>query len=226
MKILLIEDDEKLSDAVAEQLRAEQYEVEICLSGEDADYYLRQNTHDVIILDRMLPVVDGLTLMQQLRKRGNHTPVIMVTAMNGLNDRIDGLDSGADDYLVKPFEMEELLARVRALLRRPKQMEESELLSFEDIQFNVRDKTLKLVQSQENIRLSKREGALLEYFIVNAKQVVTREQILSRVWGNNTFVEDGNIDNYIHILRKRLKMIGSKVVIKTVYGIGYQIQSL
>lgn len=226
MKILLIEDDEKLSDAVAEQLRAEQYEVEICYSGEDADYYLRQNTHDVIILDRMLPVVDGLTLMQQLRKRGNHTPVIMVTAMNGLNDRIDGLDSGADDYLVKPFEMEELLARVRALLRRPKQMEESELLSFEDIQFNVRDKTLKLVQSQENIRLSKREGALLEYFIVNAKQVVTREQILSRVWGNNTFVEDGNIDNYIHILRKRLKMVGSKVVIKTVYGIGYQIQSL
>lgn len=223
MHILLVEDDSCLSDAVACQLQTAGYQVETCLSGEDAWYYMNQNIHDLIILDRMLPVVDGLTLLERLRENGNHTPVIMVTAMNGLNDRVDGLDSGADDYLVKPFEMEELLARVRALLRRPKQMEETQWLKLEDIMLDVRERKLSLIDGGEGVRLSKRESALLEYFMMNSKQILTRKQILSRVWGNNAFVEDGNIDNYIHILRKRLTLVGSRLAIKTVYGIGYQI---
>ena len=223
MRLLMVEDDEELCEAVAFQIKKDGYDLDICHNGEDALYYVNQGTHDLIILDRMIPGIDGLTFLEKIRGRGNGVPVIMVTAMNGLYDRVDGLDHGADDYLVKPFDMEELLARIRALLRRPRKIEDTELLIFGDL---VYDSRAALLRNDENsITLSKREASLMEFFILNHDRTLTRDQILSRVWGDN-FVEEGNLDNYIYFLRRRLKAIHSAAVIKTVHGIGYRMERL
>ena len=218
----MIEDDEELCEAVAVHLKQEGYELDICHNGNDADYYISEITHDVIILDRMLPGTDGLSILERIRNQGNATPVIMVTALNGINDRIDGLDGGADDYLVKPFEVPELKARIRALLRRPRRLESSDVLVFADIELNTG--TCVAACGSNNVSLSKREGALLEFFLLHKEQILTREQILNRIWGMDSFVEDGNIDNYIFFLRRRLKALKTKVGIKTIHGIGYRLE--
>lgn len=224
MRLLLIEDDIDLCEAVSLQLKKEGYEVDICNNGEDADYYISSNSHDAIILDRMLPGVDGLTILQRLRNRMISTPVIMVTAMNGINDRVDGLDSGADDYIVKPYAVAELMARIRAVLRRPQKIEDKDVLHYSDLEFNIN--TLITACGNVTVSLTKREGALLEYFLINREQVLTREQILSRVWGIDSFVEEGNIDNYIFFLRRRLRGMNTKVYIKTIHGVGYRLESM
>ncbi len=222
MRLLLVEDDEELCEAVAVHLKKEGYESDICNNGEDAFYYISKFTHDVIVLDRMLPGVDGLSILGNIRRHGITTPVIMVTAMNGINDRIDGLDGGADDYLVKPFVVEELLARIRALLRRPRKMANPEVIKYADIILDTN--TYVISREEKNISLSKKEGALLEFFLLHKETILTREQILNRVWGLNCFVEDGNIDNYIFFLRRRLKALDTNVIIKTVHGIGYRLE--
>lgn len=218
----MIEDDEELCQAVAVHLKKGGYEFDICHNGDDARYYLSAFTHDVIILDRMLPGTDGLTILENIRSQGNTASVIMVTAMNGINDRIDGLDGGADDYLVKPFEAAELLARIRALLRRPRQIEKTDVLIYQDLELNTG--TYTAVCGSITLSLSKREGTLLEFFLMHKEQILTRGQILSRVWGMDSFVEDGNIDNYIFFLRRRLRALGTRVSIKTVHGIGYRLE--
>jgi DNA-binding response OmpR family regulator len=224
MRLLLIEDDVELCEAVSLHLKKEGYELDICHNGEDADYYISNTTYDVIILDWMLPGVDGLTILQNIRSCMINTPVIMVTAMNGINDRIDGLDNGADDYLVKPYIVEELQARIRALLRRPRQIESIDILHYKDLDFHTN--TLIASCRSKNSSLTKKEGALLDYFLRNKEQILTREQILSRVWGMDSFVDDGNIDNYIFFVRRRLKAIDTKVCIKTIHGVGYRLESI
>lgn len=222
MKLLLVEDDLNLCDALEEQLKVAGYEVDICHNAITARYYLTATSHDMVLLDRMLPGKDGVTFLSEIRKNQIMVPVILITAMNGIYDRVDGLDAGADDYLVKPFAMEELFARIRALARRPRQIEAANCLKFGDLTYNIDRKIVK--KGEENYILSKKESSLLEFFMRNSNQVVTREQILDRVWGADGNVEDGNIDNYIHFLRKRLKGIESDVLIKTVYGIGYRLE--
>lgn len=222
MRLLLVEDDKDLCDAVAVYLKKNGYEVDICNDGNDVSYYISKFSHDVIILDRMLPGMNGLTILEKLRGKGITTPVIMVTAMNGINDRIDGLDTGADDYLVKPFAVEELIARIRALLRRPRKMENSNALKYGDIILD--NSTYVVTKGEKSVSLSKREGALLEFFLLNKGQILSRDQILSRVWGMDNFVEDGNIDNYIFLLRRRLKALNTNTIIKTIHGIGYQLE--
>jgi DNA-binding response OmpR family regulator len=223
MRLLLVEDDEELCEAVALHLKKAGYELDICHNGNDANYYLTNLTYDAIILDRMLPGADGLTLLQMIRRQGNTIPIIMVTAMNGINDRIDGLDGGADDYLVKPFDVDELLARIRALLRRPRRIEDTGVLKYSNIEFN--SNTLETACGEKRMSLSKREGMLLEYFLKNKEQILTREQILNWVWGMDNFVEDGNLDNYIFLIRRRLKALEAQVFIKTIHGIGYRLES-
>ena len=211
MKLLLVEDDMKLCDALEVQLKNVGYEVDICHDAITAHYYLTSTSHDLVLLDRMLPQKDGVTFLHEIRRNKIMVPVILITAMNGIYDRVDGLDAGADDYLVKPFATEELFARIRALLRRPRQIEVSDCLSYGDITYNAERKTL--LKEGEVYHLSKKESALLEFFLRNSSQVVTRDQILDRVWGTDGMVEDGNIDNYIHFLRKRLKGIDRKSVV-------------
>ena len=222
MRILMIEDDRDLCGAVSFQLINEGYDVDMCHNGEDALYYALQKSHDIIILDRMLPSLDGLSILHAMRKKGIETPVIIVTAMNGLNDRIDGLDSGADDYLVKPFAVEELLARIRALSRRPKVLENTETLRFSNILLDTAKQVLK--SEANSCSLSKRETQLMEYFLRNKNQILSRDMLLNHVWGPDSFVEDGNLDNYIHFLRRRLKSVESRAVIKTIHSVGYRLE--
>lgn len=224
MRLLIIEDDYQLCEALSLQLKAQSYEADICLNGEDALFYALQNSYDVIILDRMLPVIDGLTILQSIRKNKIYTPVIMATAMDQITDKIDGLDAGADDYIVKPFDIQELMARIRALSRRPQKINQEETLSCGDLSLNVPRHELSV--SSCTLSLSKRETALFEYFIRNQDQVLTRAMLLAYVWGPDAEIEEGNLDNYVHFARKRLKTLKSTVQIKTIHGTGYRMEDI
>jgi DNA-binding response OmpR family regulator len=222
MKVLLIEDDKDLCEALSFKLKKEGYDVDVCFCGDEAIYYGNTMSYDIIILDRMLPFIDGLTILQTLRKNRITIPIIMVTAMNGINDRIDGLDAGADDYLVKPFDIGELLARIRALSRRPRAIESNTIVKFSNFSLET-DKHL-LAADLKTVTLSNKESCLLEFFIRNHSQILTRELLLARVWGIDSFVEDGNLDNYIYFVRRRLKAAGCEARIKTIHSVGYQLE--
>lgn len=222
MRILMVEDDRELCEAVRISLEKQGYIVDTCFTGADGGEALKETAYDCILLDRMLPELDGLSLLHKIRQDGILTPVIMVTAMNGIGDRVDGLDGGADDYLVKPFAMEELFARIRALSRRPVQWESVQKFMIGDLEF---DPTLSYLKGPSGVCiLSKREGELMEFFFKNAGQVLPRNLLLSRVWGPYAPVEDGNLDNYIHFLRRRLKTVGSTLSISTIRSIGYRLE--
>lgn len=222
MKILLIEDDTELLELTALSLREAGYETDGVTDGEDGLYYAEKGSYDIILLDRMLPSMDGTEVLKRLRKKQIMTPVLLVTALDGIKDRVMGLDLGADDYLIKPFEMEELLARIRAVLRRPKQLMREDSLSFGDLYYQPREHRLSCGKSEK--RLSPREGALFLFFLKNPGQILTREQILYRVWGMDAPVEDGNVDNYIYFLRRRLKGLNSRVKLTTIHGVGYRLE--
>lgn len=222
MKLLLVEDDKELRELMALQLKHAGYETDGCGDGEEGVYYAENTEYDVILLDRLLPSLEGTEVLRRLRKKGIMTPVIMVTALDGVHDRVNGLDAGADDYLVKPFEMEELFARIRAVLRRRRAFREDLKLIFGDLVYEP--SKFQLYCGEKEKKLSRKEGALIEFFMQNGGQVLLREQILSRVWGIDSQVEDGNVDNYIYFLRRRLKGLGSLVTIKTIHGVGYRME--
>ena len=193
--------------------------MDVCHDGRDGLDLLMQNAHDLVLLDRMLPTMNGLLVLKKARNAGVTTPVILITALGELYDRIEGLDSGADDYIVKPFDFEELSARIRSLGRRSGRYEDDSLLSFGDITY---DHSLRILYGPENeLGLSGREGLLLEAFLREPAQVIHRMILFTRVWGVDAPVEESNLDTYIHFLRKRLLFAGSKLSVKTVRGIGY-----
>ena len=173
--------------------------------------------YDLIILDRMLPRKEGVTLLKELRCQGIHTPVLLLTAKDSLQDRIEGLDAGADDYLVKPFSTEELLARLRALGRRPSGQIQDEQLNFAGL--ILKPLHCELTQESKTVKLTLKESLILEIFMRNPGQVITKEQIIDRVWGLDTDVETNNVEIYVHYLRKKLN--SPNVRIETVRGIGY-----
>lgn len=222
MRILIIEDDKSLAETLRFQLEHSHFETDVCHDGEEGLHFIEQQSHDLILLDRMLPVLDGISVLKITREKNISTPIIFVTALGALNEKITGLDCGADDYLVKPFEFEELLARIRCILRRPPRWEGSKPLNFEDISYDVEQK--KLCCGSLSCSLSAREGDLLEFFLRNPGQTIPRGSLLARVWGPDAEVEDGNLDNYIYFLRRRLKSVKSSVNLKTVRGIGYQLE--
>ena len=221
MRILLIEDDEKLNEALCCHLRREGYTVDTCLDGQEALYYMEQHSADLILLDRMLPGLSGTELLKKLRTSGDSVPVLMLTALGTLADRVQGLDLGADDYLVKPFATEELMARIRSLSRRNGSASLSGVLNYRDLQY--RELTNELTGPGGSCVLSKREGSLLAALLHNAGQILSRGQLLNKVWGLDTPVEDGNLDNYIFFLRRRLKSTASAVSIETIRGVGYRL---
>lgn len=221
MRILVVEDDADLCEAVHYHLEREGYKADMCNNGGDAMHFIRQNAYQLIILDRLLPEKNGIDILKQMRSLGINTPVIITTALNGIGDRIEGLDAGADDYLIKPFAMDELLARIRAVSRRPGNLEIERTLRFADLSLDLI--RLSLTGPDSTCTLSKRESELMEAFFENPKRLLPRNVLLSRVWGPDAPVEDGNLDNYIHFLRRRLKTVGSKAVIKTARSIGYSL---
>lgn len=222
MRILLIEDDKHLCDTLTFQLKKEQHEIDVCEDGRDGLDLFLQDAYDLVLLDRMLPTMNGLLVLKKAREAGVLTPVILITALGELYDRIEGLDCGADDYLVKPFAYEELSARIRSLGRRSGKWEDGECLSFGDISY---DSSLReLTGPSGSLLLSGREGRLLEVFLRDTDTTLRRMVILSRVWGADAAVEEGNLDTYIHFLRKRLATVNSTLSLTTVRGVGYRLE--
>jgi len=222
MHILIIEDDSSLAEGLGFHLKHEGFEVDICHDGISGLEAALEGKYELILLDRMLPGVDGIQILRQLREKHISTPVLIMTALANIRDRVDGLDAGADDYLVKPFAIEELLARVRALNRRTPQLSEPERLQFGNLILNA-DRGLLQNTNGSSCALSKREASLLAQFMRNPERILTRELLLARIWGDNP-VEGGNLDNYIYFLRKRLKGIESDSKISTAHGIGFRLE--
>lgn len=223
MRILIIEDDQDLSHLMSLSLTRSGYETDVCHTGSDGLFYARNQVYDAIILDRMLPEIDGLTVLEALRRQKIHTPVILATALDGLHDRIRGLDAGADDYLVKPFAIEELMARIRAVTRRPGNLQLSCTITAFELQLDTASHQLRYADSV--LTLSKKESALLGYFMKNPGQTLPRSMIISYVWGSSCDVEEGNLDNYIYFLRRRLKSLNVPVKLITVHGVGYRMEA-
>lgn len=222
MRLLLIEDDMALCLTLTYQIEKQGLLVDVCHNGEDGLHLIRQQAHDLILLDRMLPLMDGIEVLKKMRSEKISTPVILVTALGDLHAKINGLDCGADDYLVKPFEFEELMARVRSIFRRPRRWESNQLLSYGDLCYDSAAKKLSL--QDKTLSLSKKEGELIELLLRNAGQTLPRATILARVWGPEADIEDGNLDNYIHFLRRHLADLNSSLVLITVRGVGYRLE--
>lgn len=219
MRILLIEDDKDLCSLIQLHFIQAKYEADICHSGDDALFHVQNSFYDIIILDRMIPEIDGLSLLRIIRGQNIHTPVIIITAMEGLHDKICGLDAGADDYITKPFEISELMARIRAITRRPGKLKTSLTLNYNDLILDVEKQILST--SSLSVSLSQKETQLLEVFFKNAEKTLQRDYLLNTVWGADSDVDESNLDNYIYFLRKRFSKIETKSSIKTMHGIGY-----
>lgn len=223
MRILLIEDDPKLNEALCCALRQEGYEVDACLDGGEGLYYMETGSADLILLDRMLPGLSGTELLRQRRRAGDTTPVLILTAMGTLTDRIEGLDLGADDYLIKPFAVEELMARIRSISRRGSGFHvASDELSLGDL--TLKESSCQLSGPKGECTLSRRECGLLAALLRHPGQTLSRGQLLLGVWGPDSEVEDGNLDNYIFFLRKRFRTLSSRVSIQTIRGVGYRLE--
>lgn len=221
MRVLLVEDDKQLNYNLKYRLEKEDITVDSCLNMEEASYYIQQNIHDLILLDRMIPGGDGLDLLKQLRESRNSTPVILITAIGELQDKVEGLNSGADDYIVKPFEFEELLARIHSVTRRLYSTLQDKYLTLGNTRYYYEEHRLQGPDKQ--CVLSKKEGHLLEVFLRSSNHLLFRDVLITKVWGYDNDIEDGNLDNYIHFIRRRLKAVNSDISIVTVRGSGYKI---
>lgn len=219
MRILIVEDEIHLCEALAQLLKKNNYTVDTVYNGEDGIDYAMSNIYDVILLDIMLPKVDGISVLKTVRSEGLETPIILLTAKSEIPDKILGLDSGADDYLAKPFNTEELMARIRAVSRRKGAVESSRTISHADIELNTA--TLTLTCHDKNVTLTLREFELMEYLMKNKGIVLSKEQIIEKLWGFDSEAEANHVEVYISFLRKKLKFIGAKAQISTVRGIGY-----
>ncbi len=216
--ILVIEDEAKLAQFIELELKYEGYQVTVATDGLEGLATARECHPDLILLDWMLPGISGLEICRRLRLTGDKVPIILLTAKDEVSDRVAGLDSGADDYIVKPFSIEELLARIRAHLRRT-QEEETDLLQFADLRLNR--STREVYRDNRSIELTAKEFDLLEYLISHPRQVLTRDQILERVWGYDFMGDSNIIEVYIRYLRLKLEANNEKRLIQTVRGVGY-----
>ncbi|MDU2064107.1 MAG: response regulator transcription factor [Sporomusaceae bacterium] len=218
MNLLLVEDDENLLEALAHLLREVGYSVDLARNGKIGAEMALIGDYDVMVLDRMLPEMDGLALLKEIRQWGKDMPVLFLTAKDSPQDRVEGLDAGADDYLVKPFFTEELLARLRVLTRRKGKGAVGEVIEVAGLILDpLRNEVRK---GDQFFQLTVKEVALLELLMVNYKKVVTRECIIDKIWGYNSEIDVASIDVYIHFLRKKLHLKN----IKTIRGVGYCLQ--
>ena len=221
MRLLLVEDEKRMAQALCEILRQEKYDVDHFANGLDGLYALQTKGYDLAILDVMLPHKNGFEIAKQARKEGVKTPILMLTAKSELDDKVTGLDCGADDYLTKPFMTKELLARLRALGRRNINSPDG-TLAFGDITLNKETSTL--FCGENSVRLSEKELRILEYLIANQGQILTREQLAVKIWGYDSDTEYNNVEVYMSFARKKLNFVKAKVEIKAVRGIGYELR--
>lgn len=221
MKILIVEDEVHLAEAIAEILRSQKYQSDIADNGEDGLEYALLYDYDCILLDVMLPKMDGFHVVKKLREAKKQTPVIMLTAKDDVRNKIEGLDKGADDYMTKPFIPEELLARIRANARRQGEVVMDEI-SFGDIHLNL--STAELSSKEKSIRLGFKEFEIMKLLLVNQKNIISKETIIDKVWGSDSDAEDNNVEAYISFLRKKLKFLDSDTAIIAMRRIGYKLE--
>jgi two-component system response regulator MprA len=218
--ILVVDDDAKLRDALRRVLASNGFEVEVAEDGNEALARLRTRAFDAVLLDVMMPGTDGIEVCERLRAAGDQLPVLMLTARDAIRDRVAGLEAGADDYLVKPFANEELVARVRALLRRAGGG--TELLGFSDLELNLL--TRDACRGGREIELSPIEFELLEFFLRHPRQVLTRSLIYERVWGHDASLSSNSLDVFVGHLRRKLEAGGERRLIQTVRGVGFTLR--
>lgn len=223
MKILLAEDEKRMAKALTELLRLEKYEVDAVNDGISALDAIECGIYDIIILDVMMPGLNGFQVAKKVREAGIQTPILMLTAKGEADDKVFGLDSGADDYLTKPFVTKELLARLRALSRRSTGLQDG-ILTFGDISLNVNTSELSSTSNGQSVRLGEKEMRILEYMLANSGQILTREQLALKIWGFESDAEYNNVEVYMSFTRKKLAFIGAKTQIKAVRGIGYELR--
>ena len=220
MRILLVEDEKKMASFIERGLKEEGYAVDTTTDGEEGWEHVTANDYDLIILDWMLPKISGLTLCSKIREAGNRTPVLLLTARDAVEDKIKGLDRGADDYLTKPFAFDEFLARVRALLRRPRQLQDQAQLKAGDLVMDLLAHRVRL--GRDEISLSQKEFSLLEFLMRHKGEVVSRAQIAEHVWDLHFDPMSNTIDVFINFLRKKIDGSRPKSRIETVRGAGYR----
>jgi DNA-binding response OmpR family regulator len=221
LRILLVEDEARLAEALEEILKRQGYSVDMAADGSVGQAMAETGIYSVIILDRMLPNMEGVDILKHLRRKGIATPVIFLTAKDSISNRVEGLDAGADDYLVKPFSKDELLARVRALARRSEHLQTGDSICMASLCLDIQ--VCELSIGADHIKLTTTETQLLEFLMRNQGQILTKEQILNRVWGFDNEVELKNVELYIFYLRKKIPFDKSGTAIQTIRGVGYRL---
>ena len=219
MRVLIIEDEVRLASTLQDLLDMNGYTADVCHDGESGLDNALSGIYDVVLLDVMLPKMDGFTVLRNLRSAGNAVPVLMLTARSELSDRVEGLDCGADYYLTKPFEPKELLACIRALTRRQPELRSSDAVEFGDLKLDKSSFTLSC--GDRSLRLSRKEFDMMELFMLNQKQVITKENLLVKIWGYESDAEDNNVEVYVSFLRRKLEHLRSQVKIRTIRMVGY-----
>ena len=224
MRILIIEDELKIADVIASRLRKEQYVVDVFDDGEEGLDNALTNIYDLIILDVMLPKINGFDILKKIRQEEINAKVIMLTAKSMLEDKLTGFNYGANDYLTKPFHIDELVARVNAQLRVDNHQKVEGYIETGDLRLDIKTTTLICSTTNETIEVVCKEFLLLEYLMRNANQVLSKEQIYDKVWGLDSEAESNNLEAYISFIRKKIRVIGSQVQIKAVRGLGYKLE--
>lgn len=222
MRILIVEDEFNLADAICNRLKMENFSVDVSTDGEDGLFNALTGIYDLIILDVMLPLKNGYEILKSLKENNISSKVIMLTAKTSIDSKLDCFDMGANDYITKPFHMEELVARVNIQIRNSDVSGDE--ISFADLVLNIRTANLKCIINNECIEIMKKEFLLLEYFMRNPNQVISKDILYDKIWGFDNIVESNSIEVYISFIRKKFKVIDSKVNIKAVRGLGYKLE--
>ena len=222
MKILVIEDEYSLADAISETLKKENFDVTIIQNGEDGEDEALTGIYDLILLDIMLPKKNGFEILNSIKSEKVDTPVIILTAKSEIYDKLNGLENGADDYITKPFHMKELVARIKVVLKRTANIEDTNCLEVGDLKLDLGKGEIK--SGENKIAINGKELDLLEILMINKNQIVTREVLTDKIWGYDSDAEYNTIEVYVSFLRKKLKLLNSNVKIKTVRGIGYKVE--
>lgn len=224
MRILIVEDEFKIADVIASRLRKENYIVDVFGNGEEGLDNALTNIYDLIILDVMLTKVDGFKILEEIRREKINAKVIMLTAKSMIEDKLTGFNNGANDYLTKPFHIDELVARVNAQLRMDNVQVQKDYVEAGDLRLNIKNTTLTCTTNNESIEVVCKEFMLLEYLMKNQNQVLQKEQLYEKIWGLDNESESNNLEAYLSFIRKKIKIIGSNVQIKAIRGLGYKLE--
>lgn len=224
MRILIVEDEFNLADVVASRLKKEKYVVDISSDGEEGLDNALTNIYDLIILDVMLPKMNGFEILEEIRRNEVKSKVIMLTARALIEDKLSGLQNGANDYVTKPFHIEELVARVNVQLRNENNSKIKEYIQIGDLKLNIKRVNLLCTTTNESIDIVGKEFLLLEHFIRNPEQIISKEKLYEKVWGFESDAESNNLEAYLSFIRKKIKIIGSTVQIRAIRGLGYKLE--